>query len=121
MSRIIVKNLPKNIKEDRVRSLFGEIGPLTDCSLKYTKEGSFRRFAFIGYTSDEVAQKAVTHFDQSFIDTSRLHVEVARELGDGDKPRAPQTTVIEDRLQVADHRGRAVGVHEDAIHVVRTR
>jgi len=74
MSRIIVKNLPKKIKEDRVRSIFGEIGPLTDCSFKYTKEGAFRRFAFIGYTSEDVASKAVKHFNQSFIDTSRLVV-----------------------------------------------
>ena len=88
MSRIIVKNLPKKIKEDRVRSIFGEIGPLTDCSFKYTKEGAFRRFAFIGYTSEDVASKAVKHFNQSFIDTSRLVVEIAKELGDESKARA---------------------------------
>lgn len=72
MSRLIVKNLPNGMKEDRFRQLFAAFGTLTDCSLKFTKEGKFRKFGFIGFKSEEEAQAALNHFHRSFIDTSRI-------------------------------------------------
>lgn len=74
MSRIIVKNLPKNCSEDAVRKHFKEFGPLTDVSLKYTKEGVFRKFAFVGFASEDTSEKVIKHFHQSFFGTSRIAV-----------------------------------------------
>ncbi|KAL5016171.1 hypothetical protein ScPMuIL_005760 [Solemya velum] len=88
MSRLIIKNLPKGMKEERLRKIFGEFGVLTDCSLKFTKDGVFRRFAFIGYRTEEDAEAVIQHFNKTFIDTSRIQVELAKDFGDSNKPRA---------------------------------
>jgi multiple RNA-binding domain-containing protein 1 len=74
-SRIIVKNLPKKITEDKFRTHFGTIGQITDATLKYTKDGKFRNFGFIGYKTEEEASKAIEYFNNTFIDASKLVVE----------------------------------------------
>uniref|UniRef100_A0A384BYC1 Probable RNA-binding protein 19 n=1 Tax=Ursus maritimus TaxID=29073 RepID=A0A384BYC1_URSMA len=88
MSRLIVKNLPNGMKEERFRQLFAAFGTLTDCSLKFTKDGKFRKFGFIGFKSEEEARTALNHFNKSFIDTSRITVEFCKSFGDPTKPRA---------------------------------
>ncbi|KAM9330805.1 putative RNA-binding protein 19 [Gastrophryne carolinensis] len=88
MSRLIVKNLPSGMKEGRFRELFAEFGTLTDCSLKYAKNGKFRKFGFIGYGSEEEAKAALSHFNKSYIDTSRIAVEVCKSFGDPAKAKA---------------------------------
>ncbi|XP_044529633.1 probable RNA-binding protein 19 [Gracilinanus agilis] len=88
MSRLIVKNLPSGMKEERFRQLFAAFGTLTDCSLKFTKDGKFRKFGFIGFKSEEEAQRALDHFHRSFIDTARVTVEFCKSFGDPSKPRA---------------------------------
>ncbi|XP_025745502.1 probable RNA-binding protein 19 isoform X1 [Callorhinus ursinus] len=88
MSRLIVKNLPNGMKEERFRQLFANFGTLTDCSLKFTKDGKFRKFGFIGFKSEEEARMALNHFNKSFIDTSRITVEFCKSFGDPTKPRA---------------------------------
>ncbi|XP_067406263.1 probable RNA-binding protein 19 isoform X2 [Emydura macquarii macquarii] len=88
MSRLIVKNLPSGMKEDRFRKLFGAFGTLTDCSLKFTKDGKFRKFGFIGFKSEDEAQMAMNHFNKSFIDMARITVEFCKSFGDPSKPRA---------------------------------
>ncbi|XP_069475328.1 probable RNA-binding protein 19 isoform X2 [Ambystoma mexicanum] len=88
MSRLIVKNLPTGMKEDRFRTLFGAFGTLTDCSLKFTKEGKFRKFGFIGFSSEEEAQAALSHFNKAFIDTARVSVEFCKSFGDPTKAKA---------------------------------
>uniref|UniRef100_A0A8C9C5G6 RNA binding motif protein 19 n=1 Tax=Phocoena sinus TaxID=42100 RepID=A0A8C9C5G6_PHOSS len=72
----------------RFRQLFTAFGTLTDCSLKFTKGGKFRKFGFIGFKSEEEAQTALNHFNKSFIDMSRITVEFCKSFGDPTKPRA---------------------------------
>ncbi|XP_064024576.1 probable RNA-binding protein 19 isoform X2 [Pogoniulus pusillus] len=76
------------LKEDRFGKLFGAFGTLTDCCLKFTKDGKFRKFGFVGYKSEDEAQRALSHFNKSFIDTSRITVELCKPFGDPSKPRA---------------------------------
>ena len=87
MSRLIIKNLPKKIKEERIRSIFAGKGELTDVKLCYTKDGKFRRFCFVGYKTEEQAKAALHYFDDSFIDTSKIKVDIAKDLGDKSIPR----------------------------------
>ncbi|KAJ1782823.1 Multiple RNA-binding domain-containing protein 1, partial [Coemansia sp. RSA 2399] len=87
-SRIIVKNLPKHITEDRFRSHFGAKGEVTDVKLIYNNTGKFRRFGYIGYQSEEEAKTAQEYFNNSFIDTSKVDVEIAKPFGDATLPRA---------------------------------
>ncbi|XP_072288983.1 probable RNA-binding protein 19 isoform X2 [Eucyclogobius newberryi] len=88
MSRLIVKNLPNGMKEARFRTMFAAFGTLTDCTLKFTKDGKFRKFGFVGFKSEEDANKALTHFHKSFMDTSRVTVEMCKSFGDPTKPKA---------------------------------
>lgn len=87
MSRLIIRNLPKNIKEERIRSIFAAKGELTDVKLCHTKDGKFRRFGFIGYKTEDQAKAALQHFNSSFIDTSKITVDFAKSLGDESLPR----------------------------------
>ncbi|NXJ31338.1 RBM19 protein, partial [Ciconia maguari] len=80
--------LASQMKEDRFRKLFAAFGTLTDCCLKFTKDGKFRKFGFIGYKSEDEAQTALNHFNRSFIDTSRVTVELCKSFGDPSKPKA---------------------------------
>ncbi|NXX36963.1 RBM19 protein, partial [Nicator chloris] len=81
-------SLLSQMKEERFRKLFAAFGTLTDCCLKYTKDGRFRKFGFIGYKSEDEAQTALNHFNKSFIDTSRVTVELCKSFGDPTKPKA---------------------------------
>ncbi|KAL2091477.1 hypothetical protein ACEWY4_013740 [Coilia grayii] len=87
MSRLIVKNLPNGMKDERFRKMFADFGTLTDCGLKYTKDGKFRKFGFVGFKSEEDAEKALKHYNKSFIDTSKVTVEFCKAFGDPNKDR----------------------------------
>ncbi|EDW00109.1 probable RNA-binding protein 19 [Drosophila grimshawi] len=88
MSRIIVKQLPKNISEDKLRNIFGSKGTITDLQLKYTPDGKFRQFCFVGYSSEAEAQAAIAHFNNTCIQTSRVRVESCATLGSEEKPQS---------------------------------
>ncbi|XP_035022008.2 probable RNA-binding protein 19 [Hippoglossus stenolepis] len=88
MSRIIVKNLPNGMKEERFRSMFAAFGTVTDCALKFTKDGKFRKFGFVGFKTEEDANGALKHFDRSFVDMSRVTVEMCKAFGDPTKAKA---------------------------------
>ncbi|XP_056131196.1 probable RNA-binding protein 19 [Lampris incognitus] len=88
MSRLIVKNLPNGMKEERFRGMFAAFGTLTDCSLKFTKDGKFRKFGFVGFKTEEDADRAMKHFNKSFVDTSRVTVEMCKAFGDPTKAKA---------------------------------
>uniref|UniRef100_A0A1Q3FWA6 Putative multiple rna-binding domain-containing protein 1 n=1 Tax=Culex tarsalis TaxID=7177 RepID=A0A1Q3FWA6_CULTA len=74
MSRIIVKNLPNGFTESKLRDHFSRCGIVTDVQLKYTPEGKFRNFGFVGYESEEQAAQAIQHFNNTFLRTSKLNV-----------------------------------------------
>ncbi|KAL3985712.1 RNA recognition motif family protein [Acanthocheilonema viteae] len=88
MSRLIVKGLPSNCTEEKLRNHFKRFGKITDCSLKYTKDGKFRRFAFVGFETDGNAQKAFENLHNTFMGASRLTIEECKPFGDETKPRA---------------------------------
>ncbi|PAV58162.1 hypothetical protein WR25_11780 isoform B [Diploscapter pachys] len=87
-SRLIVKNLPSNTTEASLRKAFNKFGSLSDVSLKYTKEGKFRKFAFVGFLDEETAVQAKQHMHSSFIGTARITVEECLPFGDANKPRS---------------------------------
>lgn len=62
------------MKEERFKSMFAAFGTVTDCSLKFTKDGKFRKFGFVGFRSEEEANRALKHLNKSFVDTSRVTV-----------------------------------------------
>lgn len=62
------------ITPERFKSHFEKIGQITDAKLKYTKDGKFRKFGFIGYKSEEEANKAIDYFNNTFINATKICV-----------------------------------------------
>ena len=87
MSRIIVKHLPGKVTEKRVQEIFGRCGEVTDVKLMKSREGIFRRFGFVGFSSDAAAEEAVKYFNNTFIDSSKIAVEIAKPYLDVTIPR----------------------------------
>lgn len=88
MSRLIVKNLPNKVSVEKLKEIFGEKGEVTDVQLKYTKDGKFRNFGFIGYRDEEQATQAREHFDGTCINSMKIQVQTCANLGDEKKPKA---------------------------------
>lgn len=74
-SRIIVKNIPKHLNEQKFKKHFESIGTVTDSKIMF-KDGKSRLFGYIGF-KENIAQKAVDYFNGTFIDTSKIVVELA--------------------------------------------
>ena len=88
-TRIIVKNLPHNITQTRLKSHFASsqsgnaffLGNVTDAKLVTdAKSGKSRGFAFVGYRTAEEAVKAVEWFNGTFIDVRKISVEIAKPV-----------------------------------------
>jgi len=89
MSRLIVKNLPDKLKEEKLREIFTSAGgEITDLKLCFTRKGVFRKFGFVGYKTEEEAQRTLNMLNQTFIKTSKILVEVCNDFGDNEAPRA---------------------------------
>lgn len=87
MSRVIVKNIPNYLNEVRVKELFSPLGEITD--IKIAKKGTkSRKFCFVGFKNEDAGQKAIANFNNTFIDTSKIQVDVARTKDDPELPRA---------------------------------
>lgn len=86
-SRLIVKNIPRHITEDRLKQHFTSKGIVTDVKIMRKGDKS-RLFCFIGYKTEQEAVQAKKFFHNSFIDTSRVVVDYAKPQGDPLLPRA---------------------------------
>ncbi|KAG8872203.1 Multiple RNA-binding domain-containing protein 1 [Tulasnella sp. 331] len=77
-SRLIVKNLPHYLTSTRLLEHFDQanLGSVTDVRLASKHDGTSRRFGFVGYKTQEEAWSAKEYFDRSFVDASRIQVEV---------------------------------------------
>ncbi|KAF3425833.1 hypothetical protein E2986_06961 [Frieseomelitta varia] len=104
MSRLIVKNLPKNITDKKLKELFSHKGLITDVQLKYTKDGKFRQFAFIGFKTEEQALAAKEYFDKTYLDTCKISIEQCASLGDSSKPRAWSKYAIDSSKNEANNK-----------------
>lgn len=82
MSRLIVKGLPSYLTDARLRDHFAQKGTVTDVKLMKRPDGTSRRFGFVGYRSEADAEEARKYFDRTYIDTSRINVSVAKQVGD---------------------------------------
>lgn len=101
MSRLIVKGLAPYLDEEKIRAHFSRQGNVTDVKLMRKRSGESRRFAFIGYSNNDEAVAAVRYFNNSFFDTSKLEVELAKSFADPDVPLShrERNRLREERLQ----------------------
>ncbi|KAK0547910.1 Multiple RNA-binding domain-containing protein 1 [Tilletia horrida] len=82
MSRLIVKNLPVYLDDARLQAHFSARGHVTDVKLIRRPDGTSRRFGFVGYSSEHDARSAMEYFNKTFIDTSRIVVDLAKKIDD---------------------------------------
>ncbi|KAF9064872.1 hypothetical protein BDP27DRAFT_1425381 [Rhodocollybia butyracea] len=76
-------------------------GTLTDVKIAFKPDGTSRRFGFVGFKTDEEALTAKEWFDKTFVDSSRISVNIVEGLKDAPKPRPNKrprldATAIED-------------------------
>uniref|UniRef100_A0AAV1UMK3 RRM domain-containing protein n=1 Tax=Peronospora matthiolae TaxID=2874970 RepID=A0AAV1UMK3_9STRA len=94
-TRLYVQNLPSYVDSARLRDHFSAQGDVTDACVIRTKDGSkSRRFGFVGFKSDKMAEQARKFFHQSFFDTCKINVSVAlsRESEEMDRPWSKYST-----------------------------
>lgn len=82
MSRIIVKNIGQNTSETELKDLFSAKGEVTDVRIIKTASGKSRQFAFVGFRNEDQSREAKEYYDNSFLHTSKLSVEIAKPIGD---------------------------------------
>ncbi|KAF7990450.1 hypothetical protein HCN44_000255 [Aphidius gifuensis] len=104
MSRLIIKQLPNNVTETKIKELFSQKGVVTDVQLKYTQDGKFRHFGFVGYKTEEEANVALEYFNGSYMNAQKIKVEKSSDLGDANKPKswskyAPDSSAYEKNAQ----------------------
>ncbi|TCD61352.1 Multiple RNA-binding domain-containing protein 1 [Steccherinum ochraceum] len=91
MSRLLVKNLPAYLTQQRLREHFeskdGPGGTLTDVKVVLKPDGTSRRFGFVGFKTDAEAEKARKWFDRTFVDSTRINVTVVDGAKDAPAPR----------------------------------
>ncbi|KAF8870174.1 hypothetical protein BD779DRAFT_1581736 [Infundibulicybe gibba] len=91
MSRLIIKNLPSYVTPDRLRAHFEqEAGPggiLTDVKVPRKQDGTSRRFGFVGYKTNQEALSAKNWFDRTFVDSTRISVNLVEGAKDAPTPR----------------------------------
>ena len=81
-TRLCVKGLPKHLSNDRLRKHFEHVAEVTDARVCTTSDGKSRLFGFVGFRTEKDAMKCLKHFNNTFIDTSKIMCEIARPKGD---------------------------------------
>jgi RNA recognition motif. (a.k.a. RRM, RBD, or RNP domain) len=93
-SKVFVGNLNFNTTRDEVQGLFSQIGEVRDVFLPTDREsGRPRGFAFVEFTSDEDAAKAIEKFNGYELGGRALRVNAAEDrprTGGGGGPRGPR-------------------------------
>jgi multiple RNA-binding domain-containing protein 1 len=85
MSRLIVKNLPKHLKEVDLQRHF-ESNKTISCTVTdakiMLKNNRSRLFGFVGFKNEQQAQAALKYFNNSYLHTSRIQVALAKAQDD---------------------------------------
>ena len=79
-----MKNLAKSTTEKQLKEVFGKTGEVTDVRIMKTATGASRGFGFIGFRSHQQALESVNYFNNTFINSSKITVELAKKVGDTD-------------------------------------
>ena len=87
-SKVFVGNLNFNTTKEEVQALFSQVGELRDVFLPIDREsGRKRGFAFVEFTSDEDAQKAIEKFNGYELSGRPLRVNAAEDRPRSSGPR----------------------------------
>jgi len=82
MSRIIIKGIPKEITEEQLKKHLSLKGEITDIKIMRKPNGESRKFAFVGFKSEEQAINSINYFNNTYIKTCKIQLEEAKVQGD---------------------------------------
>jgi RNA recognition motif-containing protein len=86
---LYVGNLPFEVTEDELRTLFSQVGEVSSVNIitdRYT--GQSRGFAFVEMTTQQAADEAIKRFNGSALGSRNLTVVEARPRGDRSREHA---------------------------------
>jgi RNA recognition motif-containing protein len=87
-NKLYVGNLPFSTTEEDLRSMFAQAGTVVSVSLiKDRDTGRSRGFAFVEFSNQAEAEKAVSLFNNTPLDNRTLKVNIARPKEDSGKYR----------------------------------
>jgi multiple RNA-binding domain-containing protein 1 len=86
-SRLCIKNLPPSLSDGAFRKHFAQKGRVTDAKIVRRKDGTSRRFGFIGYEGVTQAEAAAKFFHRTYLGTCKIAVEAAVAYGSTDMAR----------------------------------
>lgn len=118
-TRIIVKNLPPYLSQDAFAKHFSGHAAPTDSRLQSSKSGKSRRFGFVGFNSEEEAAKAVEHWNNTYIGSTKISAELARTVEEESTLNYKRKKPVEDALVKAEaaaetsRKRKLYGGHED--------
>jgi multiple RNA-binding domain-containing protein 1 len=82
MSRLLIKNIPANATPESLRthllSTKHGASTITDVQVARKPDGTPRRFAFVGFKTDDQARAAKDWFNNTFWGTQRINIEVVQ-------------------------------------------
>lgn len=85
-NKLYVGNLPFNTTEEELRTMFAQAGNVVSVSLiKDRDTGRSRGFAFVEFSTQAEAEKAVSLFNNTPLDNRTLKVNLARPRDDNPK------------------------------------
>ncbi len=89
-NKLYVGNLPFNTTEEDLRGMFAQAGNVVSVSLiKDRDTGRSRGFAFVEFSTQAEAEKAVSLFNNTPLENRTLKVNLARPREDSGKFRRP--------------------------------
>ena len=80
-TRVCVKGLSKNATEQDLKKAFSRKGEVTDVRIIRTSTGRSRLFGFVGYRCPQQANDCVCYFNNTYMDSSKISVEMAKKVG----------------------------------------
>ena len=81
-----MKNLPPSLTSNDFKTHFSQISStenslnVTDVKLVHKKDGTFRRFGFIGYKTPADAEKASEWFNGTYFGSCKIQVEIVEDV-----------------------------------------
>jgi multiple RNA-binding domain-containing protein 1 len=62
------------ITDEKFKLHFSKVGEITEAKLKYTKDGHFRNFGFIGFKTEQEAKNAIEYFNNTYVNATKICV-----------------------------------------------
>lgn len=95
--RVVVRNLPFDIKDSDVREAFGGAGVIWEVTIPRTATGNSKGFAFVGFTCKSHTEKAISLVNGTKISGRTVAVDWAMSKKDYNAAHAPANDIAQEQ------------------------